>query len=262
MDHIISEGVHIYEGTNREHTWLIYHDHLKIWWEKDSQEYLKSKECPIEGNPSRTWYERQIKISGETNNARVAKWYRHCLPGDSPELMPLDNHLFADLQEGAAKNVALTYHIQDGDPDSLLKYSFATPKQVYSSLQRTIKSGCPSPTRIAEDINRIFNQTLLRIIDAKGTYIEDCSKRSTRKGVRAQHAAAVRKRENLPVDAAATNAFNRMVEKMKDGGGVTFAFDLMGGEDVECALANTIDRTQNEDEGDGDGDGVGDEDEL
>jgi hypothetical protein len=47
---------------------MIYHNHLKmIWWEKDSQDYLKSLPCPIEGNPNRTWYDQQIKIRIESN---------------------------------------------------------------------------------------------------------------------------------------------------------------------------------------------------
>jgi hypothetical protein len=84
MDHIIAEGNHVYKGTSREHTWLIYHDHLKIWWEKESQTYLKSLKCPIEGDPSRTWHDQQIKISGVTNNSKVVKGYQDCLLGGSP----------------------------------------------------------------------------------------------------------------------------------------------------------------------------------
>jgi hypothetical protein len=57
MDHVISEGNRIWGGTERENTWMIYHDHLTIWWEKDSQDYLKTLPCPIEGNPNRTWYD-------------------------------------------------------------------------------------------------------------------------------------------------------------------------------------------------------------
>ena len=51
--------------------------------------------------------------------------------------MPLDNHLFTDLQEGTSKNIALTYHIKEKkkpkknepldpnpDPDANIKYSF------------------------------------------------------------------------------------------------------------------------------------------
>jgi hypothetical protein len=120
---------------------------------------------------------------------------RNCLPGDSPELMPPDNHLFNDLQEGAAKNVALTYHIKDGHPNFALKYSFSTARHVYSSLQRTIQAGRPSKNRIAEDINRVFCETLRRIIDAKGTYIEDYSTKSVRHGVREEAALAVKKRD-------------------------------------------------------------------
>jgi hypothetical protein len=114
---------------------MIYHDHLKIWWEKTGQDYLKSLLCPIEGWPDRTWYDRQIKIFEDSNNKSVNKSYQNCLPGDSPELMPLDCHHFADLQEGAAKNVALTYHLTKGDEDFHLKYSFAMPQSVYSALQ-------------------------------------------------------------------------------------------------------------------------------
>jgi hypothetical protein len=61
--------------------------------------------------------------------------------------MPLDNHLFANIQEGAAKNVAFTYHIKEDGNDAPLKYSFATPHTVFDSLQRTNLSGCP-PQRL------------------------------------------------------------------------------------------------------------------
>jgi hypothetical protein len=251
MDHIIAEGERVYEDTDRANTWMIYHDHLNIRWEKESQDYLKSLMCPIEGAPSRTWYDRQIKICGE-NNEKVVKRYRDSLPGDSPELMPLDNHLFADLQEGAGKNVALTYHLKEGDPNFHQKYSFATPRMVFTSLQRTIQAGCPSPYRIAEDIHRIFNNTLGRILDAQGTYIEDDGAKSVRHGVRAQ-AAAANKRETLPVDPAMMQLFNSMVKKMKDGGGVTF--DIAVKEEEEELLATTLERRDTE-EGDDDNESV------
>ena len=148
MDHIIAEGNQMYANTPHKDTWMIYHEHLKIWWEKESQDYLKSLPCPIEGNPNRMWYNRQIKICGETNNAKVHMQCKNCLPRDSPELMPLDNHLFTDLQEGTLKNIALTYHIKEKkkpkkneppdpnpDPDANIKYSFLTPKNIFDALQ-------------------------------------------------------------------------------------------------------------------------------
>jgi hypothetical protein len=254
MDHIIDEGNCIYKDTNREHTWLIYHDHLKIWWEKESQEYLKSLPCPIEGNPSRTWYDRLIKICGEENNAKVAKRYQNCLPGDSPELMPLDCHLFADLKEGSTKNVALTNHIREGDPNADLKYSFSMPLNVFSSLQRTLEARCPSTSHIAQDINRVFDETLTRIAEARGTYIEDSSTRQVRHGVRGEAAsiAAKKKRETLPVDKAALDSFNGMVHRMRDGGGVSFAFDLMQlPQQDEVVSPSTLESVEVDDEEDG-----------
>jgi hypothetical protein len=127
--------------------------------------------------------------------------------------MPLDNHLFGNLQEGAAKNVALTYYIKEGDPNAGLKYSFATPWKVYRSLQRTIQAGCPSKMRIKEDINRVFLETLQQILDAKGTYIEENSRKSVRHGVREEARLAAKKRDTLPVvDNAMLDLFTEMIQ--------------------------------------------------
>jgi hypothetical protein len=254
---VITEGKSIRAGTDREDTWMIYHDHLKVWWEKDSQDYLKSLPCPIEGNPDRTWHDRQIKICGE-NNAKVAKRYRNCLPGDSPELrMPLDCHLFADMQKGAAKNVALTYHIKENDEDAGLKYSFATPAKVYESLQRTIAAGCPSTKLIAEDIKRIFHETLGRIVEAEGCYIEDSSKRIVRSGVRAE-ATAEHKRKTIPVDASVMTGFNNMLEKTQNGNGVSFLVDNVDNEIMEISNDTliTIPVTDDDDDNGDDNDKV------
>jgi hypothetical protein len=201
------------------------------------------------------WQDRQIKISGDENNAKVAKRYNNCLPGDSPELMPLDCHLFADLKEGAGKNVALSYHIKDGDASAALKYSFATPRKVYSALQRTINAGCPSSNRIFEDTDRVFCSTLQRIIDANGTYIEDDSRKKVRHGVRAEAASIEKKkRESLPVDNAVMELFHGMVQRMKGGGGVSFAIDVkQGDEETFVTSLETRDNEEGEDE-DEDGD--------
>jgi hypothetical protein len=95
-----------------------------------------------------------------------------CLPGDSPEMMPLDRHLFADLKVGAARYVAITFHLTENDEEWALKYSFATSAKVFQSLQRTIAEGCPSNKRMSQDVNRIFEETLGRILGAKGCFIK------------------------------------------------------------------------------------------
>lgn len=181
VDHVIEEGNKMFKNTIWADTWTIYHDHLKIWWEKETQEHLKNMACPIEGWPERTWYDRQVRICGDANNAKVSSYYKNKLPGDSPELMPLDCHLFSDLNEACCRNVALTNHLQD---DHELKYSLRTPDKVHGSLQRTIMSDCVDSERIIQDCSRVFEVTLDRIIDAEGCYIEDSSKKQIRSGER------------------------------------------------------------------------------
>ena len=73
-------------------------------------------------------------------------------------------------------------------------------------------------------VKRIFDETLGRIVEAQGCYIEDSSKLILRSGVRAE-AAAQHKRETIPVDASVLTSFHKMVENMKSGGGVSFVFD-------------------------------------
>jgi hypothetical protein len=130
--------------------------------------------------------------------------------------MPLDCHLFVDLQEGAAKNVALTYHIKENDEDLSLKYSFATPVKVFNSLHQTITEGCPSPKCIAEEIMRVFKETLGRVVEAQGCYIEDSSKQIVRSGMQAEAEIERKRRETIPVDAFLVMiGFKNMLENDK-----------------------------------------------
>jgi len=97
---------------------------------------------------------------------------------------------------------------------------------------------------------RVFLTTLQRIIDANGTYIEDDSKKTARHGVRAEAASIQKKkRESLPVDNAALDAFNGMVQRMKAGGGVSFAIDVQqGDEEIFATSLETRDVEESEDE--------------
>jgi hypothetical protein len=178
--------------------------------------------------------------------------------------MPLDNHLFADLQEGASKNVALIYHIKEKkkprkneppdpnpDPDADIKYSFSTPKNVFNALQRTIKLGCLLKKQINEDLYQVFNDTRQQIIDAKGTYIEDSLKKIAWHGIRGQ-AEALNRRQTQPINPGAMDGFNHMLVKLENGDGVSFVYDLTGDEEeAETELPATLVMTGNkDDEGD------------
>jgi hypothetical protein len=232
VDHLFEDGNRIFKDTNRSDTWMLYQDHLKIFWEKDTLDYIKSLPCPTADNPNRTWYDR---IKGK-NNDLVNRRYENCLPGDSPELMPLDCHLFSDIQEGLARNIALSHWMAADNP---LKYDGSTPHKIYRSICRTLETNCPVAERIVEDIDRIKDETLQRIVDANGTYIEDSTGKGTRHGVRldAQQEAEERKKERnvIKADPAIVKSFDDMFKNLQNGtlvGGILVIFDLTGDDDA------------------------------
>jgi hypothetical protein len=235
IDHLIEEGKKIWSGTKREHTWMVYHDHLKIFWEAETIEYMKSKKCPIphddsEFSRNRTWFDRMIKIE-KPNKARVHERYNNKLPGDSPELMPLDCHLFADLKEALARNIAFTFWMEKADKR---KYKGGTPNEVYQSICRTIETGGVSEHRIIEDIIRIKNATLDRIVTAKGTYIDDSTGKSCRHGIRGQEFDAEKK---IKVDPAVRESFKAMIANvLQSKQSCPIIFDLSTGDDSEVPL--------------------------
>jgi hypothetical protein len=71
---------------------------------------------------------------------------------------------------------------------------------------------------------RVYEETLDRIIEAEGTYIEDAHVKRT--GYRGAAEAELKKeRKLIPVDKAAMNGFSKMLIKMEKGEGVSFAIE-------------------------------------
>lgn len=212
--HLIVHSQQVYNGTARQDTFMIWHDRLLILWDEVSQAWLSSLKCAIPAWPERTWADRFVRIRGKFNE-QVCKYYQNALPGDSPELMPLDCNLFNDIKEGVSRNVAFSFFLNDEDPD---KYSLRTPKLAFQAIQKTIKSGCPSSARVREDIEKIVG-TLDRIIESNGGYIEDKSIR--RHGVREE---AEREDRINSVDPAVMTKFLQRFEQMENGAGVMFNY--------------------------------------
>ena len=222
--HTIAEGTKAYKGTRRQDTFMLWHDRLSILWEKQTQEWLKRLQCPIEGWTDRTWADRFVRIRGEYND-QVNSYYADSLPGDSPELMPLDCHLFSDIKEGVSRNVAYSFFLKDEDP---AKYSLRSPKFVFNAIERTVRNGCPSNYRVHQDIMRIPD-TLRRIREMGGSYIDDSStkatratpkKKAARHGVR-EESEQENKRRNK-VDPVLQDKFDAMIKDMLDGKGLPF----------------------------------------
>lgn len=167
--HLIAEGESYYKDTDRKNDWMIWHDALSILWEKVTMAWLKSLKCPHPGWQERTWMDRIIHLRGEWAK-KVHNRYKGKLPGDSPEQMPLDCHLFSDVKEGTGRNVALSYLLSDDNP---LKYKMNTPNETWKSICRTIENNAPPSHRIVKDVENVLGKYLDAIITAKGAYIDE-----------------------------------------------------------------------------------------
>jgi hypothetical protein len=93
--------------------------------------------------------------------------YWNRLMGDSPELMPLDRHLFQDLKFMCRLNVGATRWLQNDDP---AKFLFNTPANACKSLLRTWWHS-PTSERIVEDCMEFFN-SVDEIVTTRGTMID------------------------------------------------------------------------------------------
>ena len=123
VDWLVAEGKEMFEGTTAETTWATNGDGLAQWWADETQQYFKDT-YPAE-------WARQIRAVGEVNAGFPN--YKGSLVGNSPEFMPLDSNLFADIERLIIVHRALTYEYAAGDAR---RFSIGTPKQCASTVRR------------------------------------------------------------------------------------------------------------------------------
>lgn len=141
IDHIDTETKRVMKGTKNEGNGLWYHDALSLMTCKKSVQYMKQK--GIFDNWLLPW-----------GRLQEGTRYNESIPGDSPELMPLDETLNMDIHASARYHVAITSHLPNDDPR---KFSFATPNEIsraYLRLVDYVTGGAPSSTRIIQDCEK------------------------------------------------------------------------------------------------------------
>ena len=164
IDHVIKESNRIYRGTDEFETFKIYHDGLSLWWSKEAQAYITSK----------NFCDRQIKCTGDTNSGNR---YKNKVVGDSPEMCRgLDSHGFADLESSITYHSSLTSIYNFDNPK---RFNTGSPKEMWHTMERcwTIE---PTSARIVEDIS-VFSNVLEVIKKANGCVVSDLSLRSGRR---------------------------------------------------------------------------------
>jgi len=158
MDHVAAELIRLFAGTPYSDSFVIFHDALKEWWEKEAQEHLLSKHGI---GPS-----RQMCLQGDSND-EVAKHYVGRLVGDSPELCPLDSNLFSYHEIAMRQNIAHTDILPHDHPE---KFLTGTAAMVQKTMLRTWEM-VPTSEQIVRNISR-FPAALDAIIAAQGAKVD------------------------------------------------------------------------------------------
>ena len=168
MDHMVAEGDRLFADTPFAATWVIMHDALSAWWEKESQAHLASLGFDKD---------RQISCKGGTNQDTR---YAGKLVGDSPELMPLDNQLFLYYEHAMKQHIALTRDMPIGHGK---RFGIANKEELTSTMERVWNDVAPRSDQIVRDIS-YFPKALDAIIDAEGAKVADVDIRKGRRATR------------------------------------------------------------------------------
>ena len=140
-------------------------------------------------------------------------------PGNSPEMMPLDDNLFKDWTDGLCTHQLCTINLPEDDPR---KFSKSTPNRLSSSMRRAWE-GCPSSARIIQDVKRVACHNMPCIRDKGGIACPDLGnsrgRRSTNQDVKSSNWGGRREKkpvmlhDNQCLHPDAINARNQLISK-------------------------------------------------
>jgi len=115
--YIYTESERMFKGTDFEDSWYFYHDALSVMTSASTIEWMK------EMGYYERWFLPKLNILHGTI-------YHSSIPGDSPELMPLDNSLNNDYDQSALRHVAVTLDCQWNKlVKDMRKFSLCTPEE-------------------------------------------------------------------------------------------------------------------------------------
>ena len=113
--HIVEQSEVLFKGTDHEGKWFFFHDALTTMTSAETITWMKSKDY------LKYWILPQ-------RDRLINTRYHNKLPGDSPELMPMDATLNKDIDDSGKQHVAVTSHLEwSKDYKDQRKFSLATP---------------------------------------------------------------------------------------------------------------------------------------
>ena len=129
VTHIYESSEKMFKGTEHEDDWYFYHDALSLMTSVECIAWMK------EVGYYKRWLLPQLDLLIDTP-------YHGKLPGDSPELMPLDNSLNKDYDDSAKRHCAVTMHLPWNENKKDLKiFSLATPREGKSTKTSGVGRG-------------------------------------------------------------------------------------------------------------------------
>jgi hypothetical protein len=158
----------IMEGTSYEANGHFYHDAMTLMTCSKTKTYMQINDL------LKYWLLPLDNLQARTR-------YHNSIPGDSPELMPLDETLNMDIHSSVRYHVAITAHLAKENTN---KFTFSTPREVsnaYLRLVDPISGNAPSSRRIIQDCEK-WVRSLQNIRQAGGKIVEGFGRNGHRQG--------------------------------------------------------------------------------
>jgi len=129
--YLYKESARMFKGTNHEDDWYLYHDALTTMTSATTIALMKDM------GYYKKWLLPKLGILKGTI-------YHSSIPGDAPELMPMDNSLNNDFDQSAIRHVAITLDcLWNKNYKDMRKFSLFTPaKGTFLFLELNNNSCC------------------------------------------------------------------------------------------------------------------------
>jgi hypothetical protein len=168
IHHMVDEVNRVMKGTNHEGEGQFYHDTLTLMTCEKSKAYM------LQHDLLKYWL---LPLENLQKGTR----YHNYIPGDSPEMMPLDETLHMDIHACARYHVAITSHLPHIDQN---KFSLCPPKEIsraYLCIVDPVTGGAASSNRIVQDCEK-WIRSLEKIRSAGGNMVEGFGWNGHRRG--------------------------------------------------------------------------------
>ncbi|KAJ1421305.1 hypothetical protein B484DRAFT_465573 [Ochromonadaceae sp. CCMP2298] len=146
IDHVISESKRMYAGTPYADSFIIFHNGLSQWWEKEAQDYIRAL----------SFGDRQLRYYGDTNKG---------------------NRYHGKLSMAFHTSLSSTY--PEDDPR---RFGMGTPPAVWRTMTRCWEME-PTSDRLVEDI-MAFEHVLGVVVEHRGCVVADKFLRTGRRARR------------------------------------------------------------------------------